>query len=427
VFEALKSNHIVASSPPDSLLLEPRTVNLSPVAVGHLETDATGETDLDKEASFHSTRSQRNSREKNDDLVLKPNDGTPDASLDVLPAAPTQFEEEEEERRVKLTQWVRQIRAAVQETIHHYRHYIHLLQQQKSSSGASVPQQKISSYESELHSLHCQLQQIQYEYQQTVGSMQDLIERQSQTIRNLRKQQPPEVGKRPLPVENPSFETAAESIASFNGGTQRVATAPTPIISPNSSSSSNKENRFSDELSQPEGEIEGSSHESCGHRSHTVSARIIPSDQKNCKTIQFHNGTVKEIYYAPSSSSSAYGSSRRHRRFLYEIIRFPNGDIKMTTTPAKSETEMYYYYAASGIIQLTYSTLKSSKSAQRVTEYHYPNGQVEYHYSADDLVVVKCPNGQVLHRRRTKQPPNRRLNDKPRDTIPGRRSSTLHG
>jgi hypothetical protein len=405
---------IVTFDPPDSL-----SVHVSPEAATLYAKMAAPETEVNLgETVFPPNRTP-------DQRCL----GDDDSLHNVLPAAPVQFEEEEE-RRVKLAQWVRQIRAAVQETVQHYRHYIHLLQQQKSSPGAdtSEPQQILLSYESELHALHCQLQQLQYEYQQTVESLQAVIEQQSQTIRDL-QQQRAIVGRAASPlVESTSLETAAANTATPvlrrispppNNGTQRVGS--TPMISPHSSSSSSKKENRSARRSANDVH--------CRHRSHTAAARIVPSEQKNCKTIQFHNGTIQEIYYAPPSSSSN-ASSQRHRRILYDIIRFANGDIKMTTTTcAKGEPEIYYYYAASSIIQLTHSSSSSSKTAQRITEYHYPNGQVEYHHSEDGLVVVKCPNGRVLHQRGgLKQLPMRRRNDQPRGKVSGHRSSTqLHG
>jgi hypothetical protein len=178
----------------------------------------------------------------------------------------------------------------------------------------------------------------------------------------------------------------------------------------------------------------------------TSTAMIMKTTQ--CKRIVYSNGTVHEIYYDDDNdkrekesptitnacTSSKYQKHHAPRKRLYDIIRFNNGDIKMTMTTAingspkndmdhsNKETtiweEMYYYYSKSGIIQIArhpaptvaaprtatstatttvkhsrHNTANHASHHSSTIEYHYPNGQIEYYFGKER--VVQFPDGRI--------------------------------
>lgn len=86
---------------------------------------------------------------------------------------------------------------------------------------------------------------------------------------------------------------------------------------------------------------------------------------KDCRIITYGNGAVKEIYRDIT------------------VLRFPNGDVQ-TETPV----DRAYYYFQTGAIQVNYA------QDDNVTEYHYPNGQIEVHWN-DGHKTVLYPDGTL--------------------------------
>jgi hypothetical protein len=175
----------------------------------------------------------------------------------------------------------------------------------------------------------------------------------------------------------------------------------------------------------------------------TATTAMIMKTQ-NCKRIVYSNGTVHEIYYDDKSDIKSINGAndtlppkqrKQQRNRLYDIIRYYNGDIKMTTSTASNcqrnvdadveeLVETYYYYSKSGIIQIARNqnpstrdrsspsiptatnvkgkcrTHRSDRPSTVTMEYHYPNGQIEYHVGNER--VVQFPDGSVFSKKHLK-------------------------
>ncbi len=246
--------------------------------------------------------------------------------------------------RDQLRRWVTQVRQAVNEWVQAHRHVM-----------TQPPNDQI------------QMQQ----YEQTIVSLNDIIQEQRRRIHALERQIPNAThgtdrgatggtAERPQTHHSPALAVAPPRIA----GRDHLLSKP-PRRSPETS---------------------------------TTTAMVLKT--KNCKRIAHSNGTVQEIYYDDhhDPDHTRRGSSRKR---LYEIIRFYNGDVKMTTGDHNNdndEVETYYYYATSGVIQIARRPRRrdgppSSPTTNPKIEYHYPNGQIEYHVGTER--VVQFPNGRT--------------------------------
>ena len=90
------------------------------------------------------------------------------------------------------------------------------------------------------------------------------------------------------------------------------------------------------------------------------------------RIVIYSNGAVKEI----------------HRDWI--TVRYLNGDVQTETANDRA-----YYYSATGVVQVNYyNNDNNNDAAVAVTEYHFPNGQVEEHWT-DGSITVRYPDGLV--------------------------------
>ena len=284
--------------------------------------------------------------------------------------------------RDQLRRWVTQVRQAVHEWVQAHRHYVDT----QAAAAASLPNED-----------HFQkFQIVQQQYEQTIVSLNDIIQEQRRRIHELERQQ--QLG--------PSHATHGIDKEAIRGSTVVWPQSTRPMESSTVVPPRIHDCRRVDHppLLSPPPPPPHTRHPTA---TTTASTTAVVIKTKNCKRIAHSNGTVHEIYYDDNDDRTRPGSSRPR---LYEIIRFYNGDVKMTTGDYHDNDdddleETYYYYATSGVIQIarrprpdcpsSSPTTKSLPPTRSRIEYHYPNGQIEYHIGTER--VIQFPNGRTTH------------------------------
>lgn len=96
------------------------------------------------------------------------------------------------------------------------------------------------------------------------------------------------------------------------------------------------------------------------------------------RVVVFKNGTEKEVCGGDPATAPLYGRT---------VVRYANGDVKVTGTLAGGLLGEAYRYAESGIIQTTYPAL-------RANAFDFPSGQAEMHWPDGSKEIV-FPDGRV--------------------------------
>lgn len=358
-----------------------------------------------------------------------------------LPPSTTMIDMERE----KLRTWVTQVRQAVYEWVQEYREYIKTVQQQPpapqimlSGDYLSVPQQFFQRGDTD--------QQIMLQsYEQTIVSLNEIIQDQRRRIHELETILGNEGNEGCDPHTGMKVDmsrTSHTSLASALHHRQETTTVTATAVN-------NYDDRLKHRQDENQTNLQHYSHRTKVERDATekhreegttkspVTTAAMILKTKNCKRIVYSNGTVHEIYYddAPDCKSNEAANiipipnyrkqqQPRQRNKLYDVIRFCNGDVKMTTTTAVNGTrhsdytfeevweETYYYYSKSGIIQIARHLRSHSRDPPTPTatnvyrcrtehnpqqlstiEYHYPNGQIEYHFGKER--VIQFPDGRI--------------------------------
>ena len=360
--------------------------------------------------------------------------------------------------REKLRAWVIQVRQAVYEWVQEYREYMMTVQQQQQHLPHPQHQMRplLMSHDDRKASLpqhppqdDSDPQIILQRYEQTIVSLNDIIQEQRQRIQDLE-----------MSLGNEGNDSCSNDQQHRNVETSRAnhsvtasAVPPRPpsallvtVVShdaddhPTTIRQRHDARRTKPEYVGTETRTKQEGTTTTTLPIKTTSAMILKT--KNCKRIAYSNGTVHEIYYDDDDIDDdddietdrrrsdatthvvpmpKHHQQQQRRKRLYDIIRYHNGDIKMTTTTAASrqpnddnkETleETYYYYSKSGIIRIarhsrshhpcdgTTTTVNHGRTPaaihQSSMEYHYPNGQIEYYIGKER--VIQLPNGKILN------------------------------
>ena len=352
--------------------------------------------------------------------------------------------------REKLRVWVTQVRQAVYDWVQEYRQYMMTVQQQQEQElrplthddGDPPKPQRPYRYDSDTQS-------IVEKYEQTIISLNEIIKEQRGRIHELEVNVRSD-GKlvegtrrdgmlRETPISTSSTSPQVQEEIEASGAMSSVDTYHNTLSRlrdeylNGTTTTGDHATRTKEELAKAE-----ASHKTASTTTQATSTAMIMKT-KNCKRIVYSNGTVHEIYYDDDSDTKRMDVTndevrtkqrKQQRRRLYDIIRYYNGDIKMTTATASTKSqrksndddmdevdETYYYYSKSGVIQIarncnSHGRDRSSPSTPTATnvnrryrinhsptstmrmEYHYPNGQIEYHFGTER--VVQFPDGRVL-------------------------------
>jgi hypothetical protein len=342
--------------------------------------------------------------------------------------------------RTMVREWANSVRRAVAEYVHQYRQYVLVLknqnQEQEMNTNATIVQ-----YQAQIKELQDELVRTKFKCEQRMAQCHHHCNAEQQrptipcfehpstsnpipTTRNRPTILPSAILEQPKPTSTASVPPV--SISSSSSGhddseelpsrapPQPQRSKPTPTSNRKGAVRSQPQQDHSRNASSTTLDHEQQRNGAATRTTTTTTTKWMKNE--NCHVITFRNGTIQEIYYSPhqpivpppNQQQQQQRTRSSNRQRLYDIVRFINGDIRMTTM----KNDIYYYYAASGIIQIAHSHPIGPPSRsvppldiiredvvptgpQQVMEYHFPNGQIEYHYHNTDIIMVHFPDGTV--------------------------------